>query len=155
TTQERQRSGPVLAPALRLARSGSTLRRMQRRSRSSGSAVLGHVDRRINGNFRALAKGGLAVRKRSPGVLGLERLQRCDAAAAIRDDDGAMSGGVPNPAPRLQVQLSNRDRLHVHIVTHLRISSRHVEPVTLLFALSNVVVEPSTAPWTFLSYSRN
>jgi hypothetical protein len=62
----------------------------------------------------------LSVGERPGGHGGIKWLKRRDAATAIGDHDGTPAGSVANPAPGREVQFTDGDRRHVHIVRHLQ-----------------------------------
>ena len=81
-------------------------------------AQFGEVYGGVDWDLRPLAYGRLSIGE-GPASDGLvKRFKRRDAATAIGDDDRTPPGGVTNPAPRLEVQFADRDRLHAQIVMH-------------------------------------
>src|SRR5262249_55278967 len=124
TKPARARSQRAVGRVLRRARSDNTSRYRRRQSRSRPIEHLLLIAHRVNMDPRAFPYAGFAVGQWPPHHGFIEPVKRRDAASPVRNGHRLFVSGVPDPAARFEMELTNGDCFHVHIVTH-RGSSRN------------------------------
>src|SRR5207253_2227862 len=112
--------------------------------RSPILAQFGEVHSGVDWDHRPLAYGRLSIWEGPASDGHVKRLKRRDPATAIGDDDWTPTVGVTNPAPCLELQFADRDRLHGQIVMYFSQPERFSPPSPVLLRPS-INADPAAA----------